>query len=177
MAFCTSCGSPLPENVRFCSNCGTKLPEQAASQPPVQEAAPVSQPVYEQPAYEQPIYQQPQYQAPQYTYQQPQEAPAEQPKKSSLAAPILSLCFALTAFLLGYIFGQHTLSGGVVLNVIRFLFAIPAFVLGIVGLVKSCKGKNIAGIILSSLGLILVLYTLYIIIRFLSLVSRFGYWY
>ncbi len=177
MAFCTSCGSQLPENVRFCSSCGAKVSEQAAPQAPVYEAPPVSEPVHEQLAYEQPIYQQPQYQAPQYSYEQPQEAPVEQPRKSSLAAPILSLCFAFTAFILGYIFGQRTMNGSIVLNVFRFFFNIPAFVLGIVGLVKSCKGKNIAGIILAAIGLLLSLYVFYLIISYFSFISKFSYWY
>ena len=53
MAFCTSCGKEIPENLKFCTACGAPVGEAAAA--PAQQTAPSSQPV--QPAT--PVTQQP----------------------------------------------------------------------------------------------------------------------
>lgn len=67
MAFCTNCGTNVPDGIKFCTSCGTPMSVQAqpqappppqqtyvqpqpAPQPPPQQAyAPPSQPAYAQP--------------------------------------------------------------------------------------------------------------------------------
>lgn len=169
---------------------GTAVPPAQPVQQPVYQQ-PVQQPVYQQPVY-QPVYQQPVqqpvYQQPvqQPVYQQPVYQPVQQPvapaapaedKKPSLVMPILAISFAGFAWLLGYL-----ASGGMalaVLVILRVFLLIPSLIFGIIGLIKSLKGKkNIVGIILSSCALLIVLYLLFNLFRLISIISGgYGYFY
>ena len=128
MAFCSNCGSALPDNAASCPNCGSVVYQYVGS---AENSAPVGQtqqpPQPEQPVYTQPV--QPNYQQPpvQPTYQpynqaQPQgfvppmpNVPvmhAEQYKNSKNAKTlgILSIVFALLSPLISWILGGIGLS-------------------------------------------------------------------
>lgn len=157
--------------------------QQPVYQQPVQQPVyqqPVQQPVYQQPV-QQPVYQQPVYQQP---VQQPVYQPVQQPvastapaedKKPSLVMPILAISFAVFAWLLGYL-----ANGGMALAamvVLRVFLLIPSLIFGIIGLIKSLKGKkNIVGIILSACALLIVFYLLFSLFRMISILSG-GYYY
>lgn len=103
-------------------------------------------------------------------------APAED-KKPSLVMPILAISFAVFAWLLGYI-----ANGGMALAamvVLRVFLLIPSLIFGIIGLIKSLKGKkNLIGIILSACALLIALYLLINLFRLISIVSGgYGYFY
>ena len=49
MAFCTNCGTNVPDGIKFCTSCGTPMSVQAQPQAPPQAYAPPSQPAYAQP--------------------------------------------------------------------------------------------------------------------------------
>lgn len=158
--------------------------QQPVYQQPVQQPVyqqPVQQPIYQQPA-QQPIYQQPVQQP---VYQQPVQQPVYQqpvvpvepaaPKKPSLVMPILSASFAIFAWVLGLLVNGISLAAAIV--IFRFFLIIPALVFGIIGLIKSLKGeKNIVGIILSCVGLLVSLYLIYNIIRFFGMLAS-GFYY
>ena len=155
--------------------------QQPVYQQPVQQPVyqqPVQQPVYQQPV-QQPVYQQPIYQQP--VYQQPVQppmatVPAEE-KKPSLVMPILCASFAVFAWLIGFIFGRGLGAAWAAVLVTRIFLIIPALIFGIIGLIKSLKGKkSIAGIILSTGGLLICLYLIYNMIRMIGLLAG-GYLY
>ena len=145
-------------------------------------AQPVQQPVYQQPV-QQAVYQQPVQQP---VYQQPVYQPAQQPvaptapaedKKPSLVMPILAISFAVFAWLLGFL-----ANGGMALAamvVLRVFLLIPSLIFGIIGLIKSLKGKkNIVGIILSACALLIVFYLLFSLFRMISILSGgYSYYY
>lgn len=157
--------------------------QQPVYQQPVQQPVyqqPVQQPVYQQPV-QQPVYQQPVYQQP---MQQPVYQPVQQPvaptaptedKKPSLVMPILAISFAVFAWLLGFL-----ANGGMALAamvVLRVFLLIPSLIFGIIGLIKSLKGKkNIVGIILSACALLIVFYLLFSLFRMISILTG-GYYY
>lgn len=60
-----------------------------------------------------------------------------------------------------------------VVLVLRIFLIIPALIFGIIGLIKSAMTKNIIGIILSCVGLLVSLYLIYGIIRLLTIVSGY----
>ena len=168
--YCESCGTFIPDGQAFCSNCGTPVAAVQSAPQPVAQAAPAPapqtvaqpvaapapapqpipvQPVYQQPAYQQPAYQQqvqPAYQQPVYT-QPVTVAPVA-------AAPAKRSNGAATA---GLVFGILTL----VFCLIPFLFwgfALFGLIFSIIGVAKrnvSGKGKAIAGLILTVVGLII----------------------
>ncbi len=178
--YCESCGSFINPGEAFCSNCGSPAPQnsapaatepaapapapQATVQPIMQPAPqPVAQPVAQpiQPAYQQP-YQQPQYQQPAYqapTYQQPVQMaqPIYQPvyQQPVIITPIDNRTRINGAATAGLIFGIINLCT----SWIPLLNGIPAIlglIFSIAGVSKKNaggKGRAIAGLIMSSVGL------------------------
>lgn len=158
--FCESCGSLIPDGHSFCSNCGTPVsrpqaqPAQAAPAPvaaaPVAAAAPAPaaqpvQPVYQQPAVQpvyqpvQPVYQQPVYQQP--VYQQSPAAPVKRGNGPATAGLVFGILTMVFCWIPGIFWG----------------FALFGLIFSIIGVAKrnaSGKGKAIAGLILTVLGLI-----------------------
>ena len=115
MAFCTNCGSQLPENSAFCINCGAPVAQQAepVNQPPVNEtaAAQAAPESTQAQGTAQAEYQQAQYSQPnqQNYYAQQNVAPNfQQPapdSKSAVAAGILGIllgAFGVHNFYLGF---------------------------------------------------------------------------
>ena len=177
--YCESCGSFINDGEAFCSNCGSPAPRDSAPaapspapapapqatvqpimQPAPQPAAqPVPQPI--QPAYQQP-YQQPQYQQTSYqapTYQQPVQMaqPIYQPvyQQPVIITPIDNRTRINGAATAGLIFGIINLCT----SWIPLLNGIPAIlglIFSIAGVSKKNaggKGRAIAGLIMSSVGL------------------------
>ncbi len=175
--YCESCGSFINDGEAFCSNCGSPAPKNSAPatpapapapqatvqpimQPAPQPAAqPVPQPI--QPAYQQP-YQQPQYQQTSYqapTYQQPVQMaqPIYQPvyQQPVIITPIDNRTRINGAATAGLIFGIINLCT----SWIPLLNGIPAIlglIFSIAGVSKKNaggKGRAIAGLIMSSVGL------------------------
>ncbi|MCR5329131.1 MAG: PepSY-associated TM helix domain-containing protein [Saccharofermentans sp.] len=177
--YCESCGNFVPDGQAFCANCGAPAAAAqraaapvtqaapAAAQPvvqqtqPVQQAQPVvqqTQPVYQQPVYQQPVVQpvvQPVYQQPVYTTPAPtvivqQPAVAAQPQakpepKRGNGPATAGLTFGILTFL--FSFTSYFVS----------LFALLGLIFSIVGLCKKNapgKGKAVAGLILTVLGVI-----------------------
>lgn len=167
--FCESCGSLIPDGHSFCSNCGTPVsrpqvqPAQAAPAPvaaapvvaaPVAAAAPAPaaqpvQPVYQQPAVQpvyqpvaqpvQPVYQQPVYHQP--VYQQAPAAPVKRGNGPATAGLVFGILTMVFCWIPGIFWG----------------FALFGLIFSIIGVAKrnaSGKGKAIAGLILTVLGLI-----------------------
>ena len=179
--YCESCGSFINDGEAFCSNCGSPAPRDSAPaapspapapapapqatiqpimQPAPQPAAqPVPQPI--QPAYQQP-YQQPQYQQTSYqapTYQQPVQMAQSiyQPvyQQPVIITPIDNRTRINGAATAGLIFGIINLCT----SWIPLLNGIPAIlglIFSIAGVSKKNaggKGRAIAGLIMSSVGL------------------------
>ena len=175
--YCESCGSFINDGEAFCSNCGSPAPKNSAPatpapapapqatvqpimQPAPQPAAqPVPQPI--QPAYQQP-YQQPQYQQTSYqapTYQQPVQMaqPIYQPvyQQPVIITPIDNRTRINGAATAGLIIGIINLCT----SWIPLLNGIPAIlglIFSIAGVSKKNaggKGRAIAGLIMSSVGL------------------------
>ena len=176
--YCESCGSFINDGEAFCSNCGSPAPRQTAPAAPAPAPAPVSQatvqpimqpapqPVqqpyqqsYQQP-YQQTQYQQPTYQAP--TYQQPVQTvqPIYQPVYTQpvIITPIDNRKRINGAATAGLIFGIINLCT----SWIPLLNAIPAIlglIFSIAGVSKKDaggKGRAIAGLIMSAVGLLIV---------------------
>ena len=160
--FCESCGSLIPDGHSFCSNCGTPVsrpqaqPAQAAPAPvaaapvvaaPVAAAAPAPaaqpvQPVYQQPAVQpvQPVYQ-PVAQPVQPVYQQAPAAPVKRGNGPATAGLVFGILTMVFCWIPGIFWG----------------FALFGLIFSIIGVAKrnaSGKGKAIAGLILTVLGLI-----------------------
>lgn len=168
--FCKYCGTQLNDDAKFCTACGKALVEEPAQAPtepvykapaePVYQAPaePVYQapaePVYQAPA--EPVYQapaEPVYQAPQYQVAPAYEAPAEPaaapaPAQSAGMFPLLSLIIGAVAATFGILSGL-----GVFPLVMALIGMIPAVIFGVLGLIRSIKGKDKKGIILSAVGL------------------------
>lgn len=168
--YCESCGNFVPDGQAFCANCGAPQPKTsapvtqaapAAAQPVVQQVTqPVqqAQPVYQQPVYQQPVVQpvvQPVYQQPVYTTPAPtvivqQPAVAAQPQakpepKRGNGPATAGLTFGILTFI--FSFTSYFVS----------LFALLGLIFSIVGLCKKNapgKGKAVAGLILTVLGVI-----------------------
>ena len=176
--YCESCGSFINDGEAFCSNCGSPAPRQTAPAAPATAPAPapqatvqpimqpapqpVQQPYqqsYQQP-YQQTQYQQPTYQAP--TYQQPVQTvqPIYQPVYTQpvIITPIDNRKRINGAATAGLIFGIINLCT----SWIPLLNAIPAIlglIFSIVGVSKKDaggKGRAIAGLIMSAVGLLIV---------------------
>ena len=77
MAFCTKCGTQLPDGATFCTTCGAALEQAAPAPAPQPQMQPQMQPQQPQMQPQQPQMQQPQMQQPQYQ-QMPQQF-AQQP--------------------------------------------------------------------------------------------------
>jgi hypothetical protein len=153
--YCESCGNFVPDGQAFCANCGAPQPKTSA---PVTQAAPVAaQPVVQpvvQPVYQQPVYTSP---APTVIVQQPAVAAAAtpvakpEPKKGNGPATA-GLVFGILTFI--FSFASYFVS----------LFALLGLIFSIIGLCKKApgKGKAIAGLILTVLGVIsAVLFTIF----------------
>lgn len=122
-------------------------PEAPAYQPP--------QPVYQPPIPPaQPAYQQPA--APAYQYA-PQAASEPARPKSSLALPILAAVFSFIIIVIS-LATRDSLEGLLAGGVVTLLLLIPTFIFALIGLIKSIKGRRVAGIILSAISLALVLF-------------------
>ena len=178
--YCESCGSFINPGEAFCSNCGSPAPQNSApaapspAPAPVQQATvqpitqpapqPVTQPIqstyqqsYQQPQYQQPVYHAPSYQAP--TYQQPVQTvqPIYQPvyQQPVIITPIDNRTRINGAATAGLIFGIINLCT----SWIPLLNGIPAIlglIFSIAGVSKKNaggKGRAIAGLIMSSVGL------------------------
>lgn len=157
--YCESCGSFINDGEAFCSNCGSPAPRNSAPAAPAPAPAPqatvqpITQPV--QTAYQ--PYQQPQYQAP--TYQQPVQMaqPIYQPvyQQPVIITPIDNRTRINGAATAGLIFGIINLCT----SWIPLLNGIPAIlglIFSIAGVSKKNaggKGRAIAGLIMSSVGL------------------------
>ena len=159
--YCESCGSFINDGEAFCSNCGSPAPKGSAPAAPAPAPAPapqatvqpITQPV--QTAYQ--PYQQPQYQAP--TYQQPVQMaqPIYQPvyQQPVIITPIDNRTRINGAATAGLIFGIINLCT----SWIPLLNGIPAIlglIFSIAGVSKKNaggKGRAIAGLIMSSVGL------------------------
>ena len=146
--FCESCGSLIPDGQSFCTNCGAAAPQpiQTAPEAPQSAPQPAPQPEY-QPA-PQPVYQQPVYQQPVYVQPVVASTPAQPVKRKNGAATagmifgILTVCFcwipAINIFLTP------------ILGLLGLIFSI----IGVVKKGAGGKGKAIAGLVLSVLGVI-----------------------
>lgn len=157
--YCESCGSFINPGEAFCSNCGSPAPKNSAPATPAPAPAPqatvqpITQPV--QTVYQ--PYQQPQYQAP--TYQQPVQMaqPIYQPvyQQPVIITPIDNRTRINGAATAGLIFGIINLCT----SWIPLLNALPAvlgLIFSITGITKKNaggKGRAIAGLIMSSVGL------------------------
>lgn len=166
MAFCTKCGTSLPEGAGFCPSCGAKNDYQPVApaaepvfqqpvaepigetellneQPPVVEQPPVAeaQPVYEQPPVQEPVYQQPVYQQPSYSYQQPvyQQPVAEAQLEVSTGSKVMGF--------IGMGLGIMALVMGSLALIMSFAgfddidMAVMAISYGIIGLIAGIPGK------------------------------------
>ena len=176
--YCESCGSFINDGEAFCSNCGSPAPNKAAPASPVAAAAPapapapapqatvqpIAQPYAQpmaQPGYQQPVYQQPSYQAP--TYQQPVQTiqPIYQPvyQQPVIITPIDNRKRVNGAATAGLILGIVNVCISW-LPLFNTLPAILGLVFSIIGLTKKDaggKGRAIAGLIMSSVGLLIVI--------------------
>lgn len=173
--YCESCGSFINPGEAFCSNCGSPAPQRSAPAAPAPAPAPapqatvqpIAQPApqpvqsaYQQPQY-QPSYQQPQYQQPYQapTYQQPVQTvqPIYQPvyQQPVIITPIDNRTRINGAATAGLIFGIINIC----ISWIPLLNALPAvlgLIFSITGITKKNaggKGRAIAGLIMSSVGL------------------------
>ena len=182
MRFCPQCGAQLTDDAQFCPNCGTKIEQIQDAAATVVNAAPEApaqpqpqpqynpQPQYQQPQYQQPQYQQPQYQQPQYQqpqYQQPAPAPVQK-KKRGLGLAIAGLILGIIGMIIAYapvwvaaammssgdIPREATKAVGIIVALFTVVFGILAFIFSLVGMIKSIKSKNIAGIIIGAIGLV-----------------------
>lgn len=99
MAFCTNCGTQIPDGAVFCPGCGTKqAPEAPVSAEPIRfeetqvldAQEPVYAPVYEEPAptYEPPVYTPPVYEQPQQAPVYEQPSPTYQPPVYNYQPPV-----------------------------------------------------------------------------------------
>ncbi|MDY6338661.1 MAG: zinc-ribbon domain-containing protein [Saccharofermentans sp.] len=175
--FCESCGSLIPDGHSFCSNCGARVVSPAAQAPtavatpaPAPVAPAPAQPVqsiYHQPTYQQPTYQQPAYQPVQPLYQQPvyqaqpiyqqpvyQQVQPTTPKKrvrvngAATAGLVLGIVTFTTCWFMWFII------------FVPLFFGFLGLIFSIVGLARknaSGKGRAVAGLILSILGIIFAL--------------------
>jgi len=149
--FCESCGSFIPDGQQFCSTCGAPAPHAPAQPAAAQsQAAQPVQPVYQQPVYQQPVYQQPVYQQPvqpvyqQPVYQQPVQVAAAPKTVRSNGFATAGLVFGIFSFLFSWIPG------------VSYIFILLGLIFSIIGIARknaSGKGKAIAGLILTVLGL------------------------
>ena len=152
--YCVSCGSFINNGEAFCSNCGSPTPKAAAPATPV--AAPATQAIV-QPItrpYVQPVTQQ--------TYQQPVQMvqPIYQPvyQQPVIITPLDNRKRVNGAATAGLILGIIN----VCISWIPLLNALPAIlglIFSIVGLSKKDaggKGRAIAGLIMSGVGLLIV---------------------
>lgn len=158
--YCESCGSYIPDNQAFCANCGSPAPQpvaqpsaqpvaQTVAQPVVQQVAqPVAQPVQVKPVAVQPVVQQvqPVYQQP--VYAQPvvvAAVPAAQQAKPKNGAASAGLVFGILSFLFCLI------------PFVNGLLSLLGLIFSIVGIAKGRsggRGKAIAGLVLTLLGVI-----------------------
>ena len=161
--YCESCGSFINDGEAFCSNCGSPAPRNSAPAAPSPAPAPAPAPQATVQPIIQPVqtayqpYQQPQYQAP--TYQQPVQMaqPIYQPvyQQPVIITPIDNRTRINGAATAGLIFGIINLCT----SWIPLLNGIPAIlglIFSIAGISKKNaggKGRAIAGLIMSSVGL------------------------
>ena len=144
------------------------VPQPAPVAPPVQQAPvqPISEPIPE--PVPQPV-------------PQPVAEKAPATKKVSLVTPILAAVFALLAFLCGYLSRPLLVNGLpvgamiVIISILRIGFSIPALVLGIIGLIRSIKGKKIVGIIIAGIALVVTIYVFYLLITSITNYNAFRY--
>ena len=183
--YCESCGSFINDGESFCSNCGARAPQAArpvvqpiaqSGQVPVYTAQPsqapmlINQPVYPQqtqpvypqqsqpvyPQQTQPVYTQPQYQQVQPIYQQPAY---QQVVVTQLSDGRKRVNGAATA---GLVFGIIT-ACICWIPVVNLLPAFLGLIFSIIGLSKrnaGGKGRAIAGIIMSGVGMLISAYVI-----------------
>lgn len=154
-----------------------KPAQQPAYQQPVRQMGyqkPVQQPVHRQPA-QQPAYRQP---VQQIGYQNPIQQPRQRmdppkpttvsspaaEKPSSLVMPILCPLVAVLAWLLGYVLIRYTSVPVGLSMILPFYPIVAASVFGIIGFIKSFKGKkNMIGMLLSAGGFLFCLYRIVVV--------------
>lgn len=133
MGFCVNCGAKLLDGAKFCQCCGTKVATQAIDNA-VETEKPVSDGevfVFDAQEYVPPV------QAVKY-----EELPAE--KKSSLVTPIIALV-STVLFFAGLLIPDS--------SPILVLFLPLMLIFGIIGLIKSIKGRRALGIVFSAVAL------------------------
>ena len=175
--YCESCGSFINDGESFCSNCGARTPQAARpvvqpitqpSQVPVYTSQPspapmpINQPVYPQqtqtvyPQNALPVYTPPQYQQVHPIYQQPAY---QQVVVTQLSDTRKRVNGAATA---GLVFGIIT-ACICWIPLVNLLPAIFGLIFSIVGLSKKNaggKGRAIAGIIMSGVGMLISAYVI-----------------
>ena len=184
--YCESCGSLINSGEAFCSNCGTPVPQPAPSTPaPAPQAVvqPIAQPA-PQPQYQQPVYQQPQYQQPQYqqpVYQQPMYQPRTYQQPVRTVQPIYQQTVYQQPIVITPIDNRKRVNGaataGLVLGIIALCLSwLPMFntipsalglIFSIVGVARKGaggKGRAIAGLIMSSIGLLITAYVIFYVV-------------
>lgn len=146
MRFCTNCGAKLLDGAKFCQCCGTRVasaPESAnAAAKPVSDGEVF---VFDAQEYAPPV------QAVKY-----EELPAE--KKSSLVTPIIAFVSSVL-FIIGLILPDSP--------PIFVLFLPILAVFGIIGLIKSIKGRRALGIVFSAAAVSVFVLMIFAIIVYL----------
>ena len=156
--FCKNCGAQLSEGAAFCPNCGTAVVKDVA-EPVYQQPAEPQQPVYQQPVYQQPVYQP-------VVNGAPRSNPGKGMGIAALVMGIVSCCF----FWIPYF------------NIICLMMCIAGVILSAIGIKKSKSagasvGVSVAGLVLSSIGLVLSLISCVVVLGLLAEASSHPYRY
>lgn len=166
--YCESCGSFVPDGQAFCTNCGA--PVSVPASPVISPAGrndQTGQPSYQQPAYQQPAYQQPVYQQP--VYQQPVPPVYSQPQ------PIYQQPVIITRLPMERKRINGAATAGLILGILSLAICwLPglSFIPSLLGLLFSIigaarknaggKGRAIAGLIMSGIGLLIAVLYLFV---------------
>ena len=164
--YCESCGSLINCGEAFCSNCGTPVPQPAPSTPaPAPQAVvqpialPAPQPQYQQPMYQPRTYQQPVrtvqpiYQQP--VYQQPIVITPIDNRKRVNGAATAGLVLGIIALCLSWLPMFNTIP-----SALGLIFSI----VGVARKGAGGKGRAIAGLIMSSIGLLITAYVIFYVV-------------
>lgn len=114
----------------------------------------------------------------------PQQPPTPRKQYSGavIVPSILSLAFAVLAYITGFLtyisdvmatlYDAPHIVALLAIPITRILFAIPALILGIIGLIKNIRAKRPPGIILAAAGLVLCLIVLILAVLSISRLSN-----